>query len=151
MKAVIQRTMTPANVKVDGEITGSIDKGLIVYLGIGKEDSIEDIQWLAKKVVQMRIFSDEEGKMNHSVEDINGGLLVISQFTLFASTKKGNRPSYLESAAPDLANKLYTDFVNHIKIAYTIPIETGIFAADMKVDYINDGPVTIIIDSKKKV
>ncbi len=143
--------MTPANVRVDGAVTGRIEKGLIVYLGIGKEDGIVDINWLAKKIVQMRIFSDEEGKMNQNVEQIEGGLLVVSQFTLFASTKKGNRPSYMASASPELAKKLYIDFVDHIKSNYTVPIETGIFAADMKVEYINDGPVTIVIDSKNKV
>ena len=151
MKAVIQRTMTPACVRVDGEVTGRIDKGLVVYLGIGKEDNREDINWVAKKVVQMRIFGDAEGKMNLNLEQVEGGLLVISQFTLFASTKKGNRPSYMESAPPDLAKQLYEDFVNHIKAMYTVPVETGIFAADMKVEYINDGPVTILLDSKNKV
>ena len=150
MKAVIQRTLTPASVKVDDTVAGRIDKGLIVYLGIGKEDTEEDITWLAKKIVQMRIFGDEAGKMNLNVEQIGGGLLVISQFTLYASTKKGNRPSYLNSASPDLAQSLYNRFVEHTAAHYGLPVETGIFAADMKVEYINDGPVTILMDTKNK-
>jgi D-tyrosyl-tRNA(Tyr) deacylase len=150
VKAVIQRTLTPATVKVDDTVTGRIDKGLIVYLGIGKEDTEEDIAWLAKKIVQMRIFSDEAGKMNLNVEQIGGGLLVISQFTLYASTKKGNRPSYLNSASPDLAKDLYNRFIEHTTTHYRLPVESGIFAADMKVEYINDGPVTILMDTKNK-
>lgn len=151
MKAVIQRTLLPASVRVDGVVTGHIDKGLIVYLGIGREDNEEDIAWLAKKIVQMRIFSDADDKMNLNVEQIGGGLLVISQFTLFASTKKGNRPSYMNSAPPDMAKELYEHFVKHTAALYGLPVETGIFAADMKVEYINDGPVTIVVDTKNKV
>lgn len=150
MKAVIQRTLESASVKVEGTVTGHIDKGLIVYLGIGREDNEEDIAWLAKKIVQMRIFGDAEGKMNLDVKQIGGGLLVISQFTLYASTKKGNRPSYLKSAPPDLAKALYNRFVEHTSTLYGLTVETGIFGADMKVDYVNEGPVTILMDTKNK-
>jgi len=142
--------MQPAEVKVDGQVTGSIEKGLVVYLGVGPDDNDEDLKWLAKKVVNMRIFSDEEDKMNLSLAQIGGGLLVISQFTLYASTKKGNRPSYMASAPPALAETLYERFLDHVRSEYGCPVGAGIFGADMKVDYINDGPVTIIIDSKQK-
>ncbi len=150
MRAVIQRTTETAEVRVDDKITGQIEKGLVIYLGIEEADTKEDIEWLARKISNLRIFSDEAGKMNLSVEDINGGLLVISQFTLFASTKKGNRPSYLRSAKPDYAVPMYDAFVKHLRQAYDLPVETGIFGADMQVRYINDGPVTIIIDTKNK-
>ncbi len=150
MRAVVQRSVLPATVKVDGAITGAIDKGLIVYLGITAQDSKEDIEWLARKLVLMRIFSDEAGKMNKALTDIGGGLLIISQFTLYASTKKGNRPSYLRSAGPEFANKLYEEFVEHVKDTYEVPVGTGIFGADMKVEYTNDGPVTIIMDTENK-
>ena len=150
MRAVLQRCMQPAEVKVDGQVTGSIEKGLVVYLGVGPDDNDEDIKWLAKKVVNMRIFSDEADKMNLSLAQIGGGLLVISQFTLYASTKKGNRPSYMASAPPALAETLYERFLDHLRSEYGYPVGAGIFGADMKVDYINDGPVTIIIDSKQK-
>lgn len=132
-------------------VTGEISSGLVVYLGIEAADTAEDIAWLARKIVNMRIFSDEAGKMNLALGDIGGGLLVISQFTLFASTKKGNRPSYLRSAAPEFAQTIYNDFIAHIKKEQPqLDIATGIFAADMKVEYINDGPITIILDTKNK-
>lgn len=151
MRAVIQRTLKRAEVKVESGISGEISAGLIVYLGIEAEDTEEDIQWLARKIVLMRIFSDEAGKMNLSVGDIGGGLLIISQFTLYASTKKGNRPSYLKSAPPDYALEKYNQFISHIKEAYPhIEVGTGIFGADMKVNYTNDGPITIIVDTKQK-
>jgi len=150
MRAVIQRVLKGANVKVENEITGSITKGLMVLLGVEDTDTLEDIDWLARKIINMRIFSDENDKMNLSVQDIEGDLLVISQFTLFASTKKGNRPSFLRSAKPDFAKEMYESFVGHIKSNYPMQVETGIFAADMKVELVNDGPVTIIIDSKNK-
>lgn len=150
MRAVIQRTLSPANVVVNGTETGQIEKGLVVYLGVGKEDTEEDLSWIAKKVVNMRIFSDEAGKMNNSVLDIGGGLLIISQFTLFASTKKGNRPSYLNSAPPDRATVLYETFLLHLRESYDLLVQAGVFGADMQVSYTNAGPVTIMIDSKNK-
>lgn len=150
MRAVIQRTLKPAEVKVDKEIKGKIEKGLVVYLGIEETDTIDDIIWLSKKIIQMRIFGDLDGKMNLSVNDINGGLLIISQFTLYASTKKGNRPSFIRSAKPDFALSLYDKFIDHISTAYSLDIQKGVFGADMKVSYINDGPVTIFMDSKNK-
>lgn len=155
MRAVIQRTQEPAKVIVNETITGEIPKGLIVYLGVDIKDTLdhfkEDIKWLARKITQMRIFNDEKGKMNQSVCDVSGGLLIISQFTLFANTKKGNRPSYMRSAPPVVAIPIYESFINHIRIQYPdIRIGTGIFGADMKVTYTNDGPVTIILDSKNR-
>jgi len=142
--------MSPAKVVVNGAVTGNIAKGLVVYFGVGREDTEDDLIWIAKKLVQMRIFSDEAGKMNKSVRDIEGGLLVISQFTLYASTKKGNRPSYLNSAPPDKATELYEAFLVHLRETYDLPVESGVFGADMQVSYTNAGPVTIIIDSKHK-
>ena len=132
------------------QLSVEINRGLVIYLGVGKEDDDEDLKWMAKKIVHMRIFSDENGKMNQSVLDIDGGLLVISQFTLFASTKKGNRPSFIKSAIPDKAKELYKLFINHFKEEYSIRVESGEFGAHMKVEYINDGPVTILLDSKNK-
>jgi len=150
VRVVLQRTNKTASVEVNNAIVGSIDKGLVVYLGIEDGDTEEDMIWIARKINNLRIFSDLDGKMNRSVVDINGGLLVISQFTLFASTKKGNRPSYIKSGKPEFAKKMYLSFIQHMKDNYTLPISQGIFAADMKVSYINDGPVTIIMDSKNK-
>jgi len=150
LRAVIQRSLTKASVSVDGSVTGSIDKGLVVYLGIAANDTEADITWLARKITNLRIFNDEDGRMNKSLADIVGGILLISQFTLFASTKKGNRPSYLRSASPDLANRLYEAFITHLSENYNYPVGTGIFGADMKVTYTNDGPVTIIIDTENK-
>lgn len=150
MRAVIQRTHMPASVEVDGEYVGQIEKGLIVYLGVAEEDTSDDITWLINKIIKMRIFSDEAGKMNLSLIDVKGGVLVVSQFTLFASTKKGNRPSYIKSAPPDYAQKMYEAFLAEMRKAYQGKVAAGIFAADMKVSYVNDGPVTIIMDSKNK-
>jgi len=150
MRAVIQRTNMPAKVKVDGQVTGHILKGLIVYIGIEDDDNIDDIIWLSNKIINMRIFNDQAGKMNLSVKDINGDILIISQFTLYASTKKGNRPSFLRSAKPDYANTMYEKFIDHTRSTHNIKVSCGIFGADMKVDYINDGPVTIMIDTKNK-
>ena len=147
MRAVVQR-VNNATLTVEDDITGQIDAGLLVYLGIGLEDGEDDIDWLIRKVVGMRIFSDEDGKMNLSVQDIGGSILVVSQFTLFASTKKGNRPSYLNSAKPEQAIPLYNTFVDRLK--EVIHTETGIFGADMQITYTNDGPVTILIDTKEK-
>ena len=150
MRAVIQRTLLPAQVTVDNEVTGQIEKGLVVYLGIEEADTKEDIEWLARKMTNLRIFSDDEYKMNLSLADIGGGLLIISQFTLYASTKKGNRPSYLRSAKPDYAKEMYDAFLEHLTTAYKFPVESGVFGADMHVNYSNHGPVTIIIDTKNK-
>ncbi len=150
MRAVIQRTLLPASVTVENEEVGAIGKGLIVYLGVGNEDTKEDISWLINKIIKLRIFSDEEGKMNLSIADISGGLLVISQFTLYASTKKGNRPSYIKSAKPEFAKIMYDCFLTELRASYSGTVGTGIFGADMKVSYVNDGPVTIIMDSKNK-
>lgn len=150
MRAVIQRVLS-AEVKVDGNVTGSIDHGLLVLLGIEENDQQNDCDWLASKVAKMRIFPDEEGKMNQCVMDKDGGILVVSQFTLFASTKKGNRPSFLRSAEPDRALKMYGHFANKLEEITGKRIPTGIFGADMKVSLVNDGPVTIIIDSQDRV
>lgn len=147
MRALIQRVLE-AKVLVNNEIVGKINQGLLVFLGVGHNDTDKDIQWLASKIVQMRIFSDEEGKMNKSVKDVNGDILVVSQFTLFASTKKGNRPSFTDSAAPDFAKEMYEKFIFQCEGLLQKKVERGIFAADMKVHLINDGPVTIWIDSK---
>ncbi len=148
MRAIIQR-VTHANVQVNKEIVGSIHKGLLILLGVGQDDSQEDVIWLADKIRKMRIFSDKEGKMNLSVQDIGGACLVVSQFTLFASTKKGNRPSFIESARPEIAIPLYKRFVHYLS-TQGIEVEEGIFGADMKLSLLNDGPVTIHIDSKNK-
>ena len=150
MRAVIQRSLYPANVKVNGEICGEINKGLVIYLGVEDEDSDEDITWLARKIVNMRIFNDEDAKMNLSLQDIQGSILLVSQFTLYASTKKGNRPSFIRSAKAEFAEKMYEQMKAHLKSEHNINTQSGIFGADMKVSYINDGPVTIIIDSKQK-
>lgn len=150
MRLVIQRSINPAEIKVDNQAVGKIEKGLIIYLGIENNDTEEDMQWLINKLLKLRIFNDEEGKMNLSVTDIGGGLLVISQFTLFASTKKGNRPSYIRSAKPDFAREMYDNFLVMLKAQTPLNVASGIFGAHMEVSYINDGPVTIIMDSKNK-
>lgn len=147
MRLVIQR-VSEASVQINNQINGEIGKGLLILIGIEHEDTKDDADWLVKKVVNLRIFSDDEGKMNHSVIDIDGKALIISQFTLHASTKKGNRPSYIKAARPEHAIPLYNYFV--AQIAKHIPIETGEFGADMKVSLINDGPVTITMDSTNK-
>lgn len=149
MRLVIQR-VKEANVTIDYKIKSSISIGLLVLLGITNEDTEVDIKWLVQKLINLRIFNDEAGKMNLSLKDINGELLIISQFTLYASTKKGNRPSYLEAAKPEIAIPLYELFISTLKASYNSEIKTGTFGADMKVSLINDGPVTIIIDSKNK-
>lgn len=149
MIAVIQR-VKHASVTIDGKIHGEIKEGLLVLLGIGHEDSQEDINWLAPKITSMRIFSDEAGKMNLSLLDVKGEILLISQFTLHASIKKGNRPSFTEAAVPDIAIPLYEAM--KIKLAQLLQnsLQTGEFGADMQVALVNDGPVTIIVDSKNK-
>ena len=148
MRAVIQRCLTTASVEVNNNNVGSIEKGLVVLLGIEDADTQSDIEWLSRKINNLRIFSDAEGKMNLSVQDINGGILIISQFTLHASTKKGNRPSFIKAAKPDYAERMYNDFVQHVKTQYPIEVATGEFGAHMNIRFINDGPVTIFIDSK---
>lgn len=148
MKVVLQR-VSEAHVKVDDEIVGKIEKGLMLLIGVDETDEISDADWLVKKVLDVRVFSDEEGKMNHSVRDINGEILCISQFTLISDYKKGNRPSYIKAAKPDKAIPLFEHFKEEIKKS-GLKIESGIFGADMKVSLINDGPVTLVFDSKTK-
>lgn len=148
MKVVIQR-VSEASVKVNNEITGEISKGLLLLVGIEENDEKEDAEWLAKKVLDLRIFSDEEGKMNCSVKDINGEILCVSQFTLIADYKKGNRPSFIKAAKPEKAVPLFEYFKGLIKSS-GLKTESGIFGADMKVSLLNDGPVTIVMDSKTK-
>src|SRR5215217_5544794 len=149
MRAVIQR-VSKASVTVDGNTTGKISTGLLVLLGIEDADKDEDIQWLSGKIVNLRIFNDENGVMNKSVTDVNGDVLLVSQFTLHASTKKGNRPSYLKASKPDVAIPLYKKMIQQLETDLAKKIKTGIFGADMKVELLNDGPVTIVIDTKNK-
>lgn len=149
MRVVIQR-VKHANVTVDKKIVGEIGVGLLVLVGFEQADAEEDFEWMANKLIQLRIFPDEDGVMNVSVQDINGQILVVSQFTLHALTKKGNRPSYILSSPPDLAKNQYENFVKILQNKYISPIQTGEFGADMKVELINDGPVTICMDSKNK-
>lgn len=150
MKAVIQR-VTEASVEIDGSIHNEISTGLLVLLGITHDDSPEDRDWLIRKMANLRIFNDEQGVMNKSILDIEGEVLIISQFTLHASTKKGNRPSYLQAAKPDIAIPIYESFLESWESQTGIKAKAGIFGADMKVRLLNDGPVTIIIDTKNKV
>ena len=149
MRAVIQRVLS-ASVSIGGTINSKIDKGLLILLGIEESDTEEDILWLCVKIVRLRIFNDAEGVMNLAVTDIKGEILVVSQFTLHASTKKGNRPSYIKAARPEIAIPLYEKFIKHLSIELGKPLATGEFGADMQVSLINDGPVTIIIDTKNK-
>jgi len=149
MRVVIQR-VSEASVTVDEKITGKINQGLLVLVGIEDADNNEDIEWLSNKIVNLRIFNDEQGVMNKSVLEISGSILLISQFTLHASTKKGNRPSYIKASKPDFAIPLYEKMILQLKKDLNKNIETGIFGADMKVHLLNDGPVTIMIDSKNK-
>ena len=149
MRVVIQR-VKKASVSIDEQIVANINQGLLILLGIENADTENDVKWLVQKVLGLRIFSDAEGKMNLSVSDIQGELLIVSQFTLFASTVKGNRPSFLKSAKPDISIPLYENFLETIKKETSLKIETGQFGADMEVSLINDGPVTIIIDSQAR-
>ncbi len=149
MKAVIQR-VSKASVTIDSKVVANIESGLLILLGITHDDSKEDIQWLSNKIVNLRIFNDANNVMNTSVKDSEGDILVVSQFTLHASTKKGNRPSYIDAAKPEVAIPLYESFISEIENHLEKPIQTGKFGADMKVELLNDGPVTIIIDSKVK-
>lgn len=149
MRVVIQR-VSEASVKVDNQIVGEIGKGLMLLIGVDENDEIADADWLVKKILDVRVFSDEEGKMNHSVKDINGEILCISQFTLISDYKKGNRHSYIKAAKPDKAIPLFEYFKDEIKKS-GLKTESGIFGADMKVSLINDGPVTLVFDSKTKL
>ena len=149
MRAVIQR-VTKASVTINGKTHAGIATGLLVLLGIEDADSKEDIEWLSSKIVNLRIFDDENGIMNISVKDILGEILVISQFTLHASTKKGNRPSYIRASKPEMAIPLYEEMLRQLSIDLGKDVKSGIFAADMKVELLNDGPVTIVIDTKNK-
>lgn len=150
MRIVIQR-VSEAAVKIDGRINGQIGTGMLILLGIEHEDDESDADWLIQKVCALRIFSNEEGKMNLSINDVSGRFLVVSQFTLHASTKKGNRPSYIQAARPEQAIPLYEYFVQTLGNSSGTKIETGEFGADMKVSLVNDGPVTLLIDSKNRV
>jgi len=149
MRAVVQR-VSEASVTIESSTKSAIGAGLLILLGIEDADTAEDIEWLVKKISQLRIFNDANGVMNQSVMEIRGALLVVSQFTLHASTKKGNRPSYLRAAKPEVAIPLYEQFVQQLQHASGIPVQTGEFGADMKVRLLNDGPVTIWLDTKNK-
>ena len=147
MKIIIQR-VARAQVTIEGQSVGSIQQGLLLLVGVGPEDGAEDLDYAVRKIVNMRIFSDEAGKMNLSVKDIEGQILSVSQFTLFADTKKGNRPAFTGAASPDMASQFYQEF--NQALAEHVPVETGQFGADMQVDLVNDGPVTIILDTKNR-
>ncbi|MGB5667991.1 MAG: D-aminoacyl-tRNA deacylase [Maribacter sp.] len=149
MRAVIQR-VTKASVAVDNQVISKIKKGLLILLGIENEDSREDLQWLSRKIVNLRIFNDDNGVMNQSLLEIEGDAIVVSQFTLQASTKKGNRPSYIKAAKPEIAIPIYEKFVLQLENDLGKKVGTGNFGADMKVELLNNGPVTIIIDTKSK-
>jgi len=149
MRAVIQR-VSNASVKVDGTITGQIQQGLLVFVGIEDSDGQDDLEWLSGKIVNLRIFNDEEGVMNKSVKDTEGGVLLVSQFTLHAAIKKGNRPSYIRASKPETAVPMYENFKQQLATDLGKEIQSGNFGADMKVELLNDGPVTIIIDTKNK-
>jgi D-tyrosyl-tRNA(Tyr) deacylase len=149
MKVVVQR-VSEASVMIDGEVYSQINQGFVVLLGVGQTDDEQDINYLVQKILGLRIFSDPEGKMNCSLDEVNGEVLLISQFTLFASTKKGNRPSYIDAAPPSMAIPLYEKFIEVITASLGSRLKTGMFGADMKVSLINDGPVTIQMDSKNK-
>ena len=149
MKAVIQR-VSEASVTIEGKVVSEIKNGLLILVGIVAEDTQEDIDWLSNKIVNLRIFDDENGVMNKSLLDIDGEAIVVSQFTLHANTKKGNRPSYIKAAKPDVAIPLYQAFISQLELDLGKQVQTGEFGADMKVKLLNDGPVTIIIDSKNR-
>jgi D-tyrosyl-tRNA(Tyr) deacylase len=149
MRAVVQR-VSEASVTIDGEKVADIKTGLLILVGVEAADTQEDIEWLAAKIAKLRIFDDADGVMNLSVQDVKGDVIVVSQFTLHAATKKGNRPSYIKAAGPDVAIPLYEAFVKQMEKELDKPVQTGRFGADMKVSLLNDGPVTIIIDTKNK-
>jgi D-tyrosyl-tRNA(Tyr) deacylase len=149
MRVVLQR-VSQASVSIDNKVKSAISKGLLLLLGIEPEDRADDIEWLCKKIVQLRIFNDADEKMNLSLQDIDGEILIVSQFTLFAKCKKGNRPSFVDAARPDIAIPLYNSFLKEMEYQLGKPIGSGEFGADMKVQLINDGPVTILFDTKNK-
>jgi D-aminoacyl-tRNA deacylase len=149
LKVIIQRVLS-SSVEIESKIVAEIQKGLLVLVGIEDADNQEDINWLTSKIINLRIFGDENNLMNLSVKDINGDIIVVSQFTLHAFTKKGNRPSYIKASKPDIAIPMYEKFVKQLEIELEKKVQTGLFGADMKVSLVNDGPVTIIIDSKNK-
>jgi D-tyrosyl-tRNA(Tyr) deacylase len=149
MRILLQR-VSQASVTIDNQIKSKINQGLLLLLGIEEADATEDIEWLCGKIVKLRIFGDENGAMNISVKDIDGEILVVSQFTLHASTKKGNRPSFMSAAKPEIAIPLYKEFIAQLERELEKPVQTGEFGADMKVELINDGPVTISLDSKNR-
>ena len=149
MRVVVQR-VSQSKVKVSGEVIGEINEGLMVLVSFVNEDNDTDLGWMTKKIINLRIFNDDEGKMNRSVQDIGGDILLISQFTLHGSTKKGNRPSFIKAAKPDFANFMYERFIKVLEQSLGKEIQTGEFGGDMKVSLVNDGPTTIIIDSKKR-
>jgi len=149
MKVVLQR-VSSASVSVEQKIVGSINQGLLLLIGIDEEDQKEDADWLVKKITDLRVFSDNFGKMNLSIKDVDGAFLCISQFTLLADYKKGNRPSYIKAARPEMAIPLFEYFKKELSTYSSLPVESGIFGADMKVSLLNDGPVTIVLDSKTK-
>jgi D-tyrosyl-tRNA(Tyr) deacylase len=149
MRVVIQR-VSKASVTIDQQKVAAIQKGVLVLLGIENSDTQEDIDWLVRKIINLRIFNDENQVMNLSLQDVHGDVILVSQFTLHASTKKGNRPSYIKAAKPDIAIPLYEKFIRSLESALQKHIQTGVFGADMKVELLNDGPVTILIDSKNR-
>lgn len=149
MRAVIQR-VSSASVQVDGDIVGACGAGLLIFLGVSVEDNSEDLEWLASRIVKTRIFEDSDGRMNRSLLEVDGEMLVISQFTLFGSLKKGNRPSYNRAAGPDLAVPLYESFIERMSALLAKPVASGVFGADMQIEAHNDGPVTLIIDSRER-
>lgn len=149
MRAVIQR-VSRASCQVENDITGKIENGLLILIGIEDEDTDEDMKWMSQKFINLRIFSDENGLMNKSIQDIQGNILLISQFTLFAQTKKGNRPSFIRAAKPEKAKPMYEQMATHLSNLLQKEVQLGIFGADMKIDLLNDGPVTIIMNSQDK-
>jgi D-tyrosyl-tRNA(Tyr) deacylase len=148
MRAVVQR-VKHAKVTVEGRVTGKIEKGILVLLGVGEDDENKDLEYTADKIINLRIFEDSDDKMNLSVRDVNGDVLVVSQFTLYGDCRKGNRPSYSKAARPEMAQEYYNKFIDYLRTKYSINVESGVFQASMEVDFINDGPVTLMIDSKK--
>ena len=150
MKVVIQR-VSSASITVENKVVSSIEKGILVFLGVTHDDTKEDVKWLSRKISGLRIFQDQDGKMNRSICDIAGQIIVVSQFTLLASIKKGTRPSYIQAARPEIALPLYEDFKKQLFKDTNIEVQSGIFAADMKVSLCNDGPVTIVIDTQHKI
>ena len=149
MRIVLQRVKS-ANVAIEGSVVSEIEQGFLLLVGVGSDDTRDDASYLARKIAGMRIFSDENGKMNLSIDQVGGKILSVSQFTLFADTKKGNRPSFTGAASPEAANKLYEEFNEILRTEYGLIVETGEFAADMQVSLVNDGPVTILLDTKNQ-